>query len=222
MKTLKQILKEDEKRSELHKKLSNLHNNLNFDEKYSLGDYSGSGSKRINNHLWFEKTGKHINSFREKMYDEEKDYIKSHIGPIDSAISKNKAPHDLHIYSGTPHDPRKIKNANGVVHHPSYLSTSLNPHIAHTFADDNREYKDNLDNREIHNHIMEIHVPKNHPGVYNSQPGVGISAEREYILPRGSNLKYHGTDTEVIKNDHGDTIHRHTHHMSVLPHKLPD
>jgi hypothetical protein len=122
------------------------------------------------------------------------------ITSIDKSLRKNKTPDDMVVYSGiSASHGSKIKN-NLVLHHPSYLSTSLSPLVAKSFAGGN----DSTD-------ILKIHVPKGHSGAYVGE----IShhrAEREFVLPRGLTLRIHPDkqQTMIMPGDRDYTVHHAT------------
>jgi hypothetical protein len=164
--------------------------------KEAIRDYQRSFiSKNINHALW----EKHKNPNLKYTYNET-------TKKLDSAIHEFKTPHKLAVYSGTVHDPRELKNSEGIVHHPAYLSTSIKKDVAEGFSDDHK----NEEKGEAH--ILKIHVPKGHPGVYVPATESGLNYEREFILPRGTNLKH----IKTTKEDIGNNSKRFTHHMKVV------
>ena len=125
----------------------------------------------------------------------------------------------MHVWSSTIHDPRKLKDSNDIVHHPAFLSTTAYYPVA-LHRDINS--KDEM-NGDRNHHILKIHVPKESPGAYvdhiSKYPG-----EYEYLLPKGSNLKYHKTETksEPYHNyllDKKCKTHTHIHHMELINEK---
>ena len=111
---------------------------------------------------------------------------------LDNALHSYKSPEDLTVWSSTIHNPEKLKNKEGIVHHPAYLSTSILQHVA--LDRDINSTDDSEGNR--HHHILKIHVPKESHGAYVYHISK-IPGEHEFLLPRGSNLKH--LHTEVIK-----------------------
>ena len=64
-------------------------------------------------------------------------------------------------------------------------------------------------------HILNIHVPAGSHGAYVSH----ISAspvEREFIIPRGSNLKYHHTETVPAEHPIDGKYNKQIHHMTLV------
>jgi len=69
--------------------------------------------------------------------------VQKDIDHIDAELASHKTPESFHVYSGTIHDPRKIQNSEGIVHHPAYLSTSTRHPIAESFATKRRDADQN-------------------------------------------------------------------------------
>jgi hypothetical protein len=118
---------------------------------------------------------------------------------MDSGMERHKTPHKLTVYSGIKYDPGEKMDKNKIVHHPSYLSTSLDKFTAKGFS-----------NCTTNKHVLKIHVPKGHPGAYvdhfSENPG-----EKEFILPRNTKLKYRGT--QVIGDRKGKILE---HTMEIV------
>jgi hypothetical protein len=131
---------------------------------------------------------------------------------LDSALARHTTPHDLSLYSSTRHDPRTMKNAKGIVHHPAYLSTTIHKPVAMS-----RDMNDSTDsNGDHHLHVLKIHAPKGSPGAYVDHISKH-QGEYEHILPRGSNLKYHSTETTSKHNPWLDKKQfTHVHNMELM------
>ena len=150
--------------------------------------YSTRGYETINKGLWKAK-------FKPESSNH---YVSSHdITNIQNSIKSTNPSSDEHtLYSGI----RKIPHSDGIVHIPSFISTSLSMDTAHHFAidklDDNNDY-----------HILKIQTRKgDHLGnmINNAQ----VPHESEVLLPANSVLKIHKTNT--YKDDWGYPIHVHT------------
>jgi hypothetical protein len=194
---------------------------LEKDQGDAVMRYKG-GSKIVNQTLWHSHKGTltvHDNN------DEWQDISKGHIekdrhervqkdiGQMDANLASHKTPESFHVYSGTPHDPRKIMNSEGIVHHPAYLSTSTRHSVADSFA--TKRFNDDFHSR-MDNHVMKINVPKDHPGMYVGHNN-SMGGEHEFILPRGTNLKHVKTETNSRLHGNGvDTVHDHVHHMEIV------
>jgi hypothetical protein len=202
MKTLKTILEDDfDTRMAAQKARQEAEHNLegrlsaHYDGPVSqhLRDYTAMSGK-INGHLW------------DKGSSTEHDQA---ISALDHATHEKKTPESFTAYSKSRHDPRELQS-NGVVHHPAYLSTSIKQNVVSgQYQGRNVEHKDGIK----HHHIMNIHVPEGSPGVYINYHSNVDNRAKEFLLPRGSNLQYHSTDT---KKDNVSKNHYHTHHMSLI------
>jgi len=181
----------------LHKRLTP-HYNYGPEEKTALHKYSDQ-SRDVNHHLW-----------KKSQFKAGWDIPEKHQGTIDkmdSAVHAHKTPEDMTVYSGSVHDPRKIKNAEGVVHHPAYMSSSTNPYQAHFFGSMHRDY---APEGGVDTHILHVKVPKGSPGAYISHIAKQ-EGEREFVLPRDSKLKYNKTDTTKYGSNYV-----HEHHMELV------
>jgi hypothetical protein len=137
---------------------------------------------------------------------------------LDNALEHHRTPHDVTVYAGIKGDPRERANKEGVVHHPAYMSTSLNKRIAQGFANSNRHADKNEVNVD-HAHTLQITVPKGHAGAYVGNKGISDAPkEKEFILPRGLNFKLTGhsqKEQPSIIYPNKKIIH-HTHTAEIL------
>jgi len=118
------------------------HYNYSSSEKKQLRMYSVDSS--INNDLWNKHQHKH------SVYSSHR----VDTAPFDSIVNKHKTPHALTLYSSSRHDPENLKNSEGIVHHPAYLSASTDKNVAHNMIKNNQ-----YDARgQEHQHIYKIHV----------------------------------------------------------------
>jgi len=199
-----------------------LHNSLKAHYKginsTGAAEYQEGGSHSINRTLW------HLHN-NKKYSINPTDYVKKHSVDLQKTLLTQKTPHDLHVWSGTLVDPRQIKDKNDIVHHPAFLSTSLREGTAVHFAKKRGKTYGAKNGDLIHsNHILKIHIPKDHPGLYmgnHDENGFG-KYEKEFILPAGTNLKHTKTETfnheDMERNDFTRHVF-HVHHMEVMPHK---
>lgn len=200
----KLIHEEVVKKQSLHTTLKNHYCNYGdagngYERKEYLRGYTNE-SEDINEYHWNGNT-----------HDNDKNDQTRH---LDEAMKVHKTPHPLTLYSGVRGDPRKRANALGIVKHPAYLSTSINPKIAKNFANSQIERSYSL--KEGHTHTLKIHVPQGHPGAYVAHISE-MPNEKEFILPRESNLRLLGHKT--TKEHHaiyGDVTH-HVHTAEVVP-----
>ncbi len=146
-------------------------------------------SHYINTYLWskhkqpdsYKKTNE-INSIDK--------HAESTIKNINKILHSHKSPENMTVWSSSIHDPEKLKNKEGIVHHPAFLSTSTYRHVAL-----NRDINQ-VDDKDynLHHHVYKIHVPQGSPGAYvdhiSKYPG-----EYEFLLPSGQNLRHIKTTT---------------------------
>ena len=202
MKSFKLILEENEYPktvAAVHKSLSNHYNFKNKLGHRSVINRYTDDSQDLNSYHW-SKTNVHHD--RDSYMDKETE-------KMDAALSHHKTPHPITVYSGTKMDPTLHAHPfTGVVSHPAYLSTSLDKKQAKGFARANASSKDK--------HILKIDIPEGHKGAYVAHIG-GISKEKEFILPRGLNMRLKSTSkrTEINKiNKQKETFH--IHHMEIV------
>ena len=181
-------------------------------------EYQEGGSSNMNKTLW----AIHNNNKAIKYISQD---VATHAPELQKTLLSQKTPHDLHVWSGTPIDPRQIKDKDNVVHHPAFLSTSLREGVAVNFARKRAKTYSSKGNDIIYkNHLLKIHVPEGHPGLYmgNHNPDNYGSYEKEFILPAGTNLKHIKTETfnhDSLERDYFARHVFHVHHMEVMPHK---
>ena len=174
---------------------------MDLPHKKALDAYTNN-SRTINDYHWKKAKGSRVPN--ENIDEKSRD--------LDSIIHSHKTPKKMVVYSGTKHDPREIKDENNIVHHPSYLSASLDKDVAKQFGDRLATRKGEM----LYKHVLKIHVPEGHPGAYIAHSGLALKSEMEFMLPRGTNMKHIRTETKV---DPEETMWRtttHTHHMEVV------
>jgi hypothetical protein len=168
----------------------------------TLNDYSNS-SETLNDYHW---------NLHHKKVSKNSSFEKSS-KVMDDALSAEKTPHPITLYSGTQADPRKRKNKEGIVHHPAYLSTSISKDVAKGFARSKSTQRQGI--KEEHAHILKINVPKEHNGSYIERIS-DCPTEQEFVLPRGVNMKH----IKTVKSKPTPYYHRsivyHTHHMEIV------
>jgi hypothetical protein len=186
----------------LHESLSDHYKNFTEDHIDNIKKYTDD-SYGINSYLWKKHKG-------EEITEEDKHYALKHSSPkiekMDSALKAHKTPYDLEVHSGTDHDPRELKNSEGIMHHPAYLSTSLMHNKATDFAGVGKDGN---------KHVLSINVPKGSHGAYVENHSYSPN-EREFIIPRDSKLKHISTDVETRKHSIYGHIKIHTHNMDLV------
>lgn len=187
---------EQDKAFSHHMKLSKTYN-YEPDHVKTIHDYTYR-SNELNSYHWDKHAGKDLSK-----HDPPKEEARTE--KMDSLMKVHKTPEDMHVFSKTIHDPRVLKDKDSMVHHPAYMSTSLSRGIAK-----NLKWSFKKDEAgDTHHHILKIAVPKGSEGAYVDKHSA-IPSQREFILPRGSNMKYHDTKTQKLGKDH-----YHYHEMSL-------
>jgi hypothetical protein len=209
MNNFKNFLKEDDfdtrmaaqkKRQEderlLANKLTNHYTGLE-DHHYVLHKFT-SDSKDVNSYLWEKHKDKNLKDLK----TEEK------INNIDKTLNIHKTPEDMTVWSKSKHDPRELKNSEGIMHHPAYFSTSIKKSVAEQhFQSRNIVKRDGIN----HHHIFKINVSKGSKGVYIPDEHSVDFRAKEFLIPHGQKLKYHNTETQEDGNKH-----YHIHNLSLI------
>lgn len=157
-----------------HEMLEKLHTpHLDSREHLSIiREYISGGSYHINHNL--------LGGF-EDVAARQMDKIYEGLPPLD---------HEVHSYSAVGFDPEhKLKE--GKFHSPAFLSTSINPHIAHNVAPEAAQYGTS--------HIIHFALPKGYKHaayVASSDFNHGYSHQRELIIKR--NTKWNLTKGQRI------------------------
>lgn len=174
----------------------------------SVEKYTGF-SGDINQELIHKAAGKPGSSFDTDAYrdlnDKERSTLKRgharKVTALDSFIDNHpRTSHDMVVYHGTHRwNPGKesAKHPEGHIHLPAYTSTSIDKHKANAFAAGHTHFK-----TDAGHHILEIHLPKGHKGVYLGSHSIHDD-EKEFLLPRGTNLKIHPNPTKMSHTVHG-------------------
>ncbi len=206
MKKLSQIIEASRWDKDQPSKLDGLHNNLmkhynDYDEYHegAIKDYT-KDSESLNSYHW-ERRNDNV----------PKDtYMQNKTLDMDNAVDQHRTPHKLSVYSGVKTNIKDKMDSNLTLNHPAYISTSLNKHSANFFA--HPIYNEN--NGKSENHILKINVPKDHPGAYVDHKSDN-EGEKEFILPRNTQLKYKGSTT-YKKEDTGLSRDIVEHNMDII------
>jgi hypothetical protein len=194
--------KEYDAAHEIHTNLVKHYSHFTPEHKTSIKDYTYN-SKALNGFHWNNHNKTSDAYSKEPLYIER---MKRETKDMDSVINAHETPHELNVYSNSRHDPRELKNSKAIVHHPAYLSATLSRHVAKGIVWNAKKDKET---GELHHHIMKIHVSEGHAGAYVDHHSQ-LSSQKEFILPRGLNMKYHKTESQKFGNDN-----YHYHHMSI-------
>ena len=103
---------------------------------------------------------------------------------INAALKTKHLSNDTHVYSGMRSEFKVPED--GIVHIPSFISTSLSPRIANDFSD--LHDKKGVFNRRF----LRIHLPKGHNGAYVENLSNNRN-EQELLLPSNQLLKINHT-----------------------------
>lgn len=202
-------LKESPEVKQHHEDLKSKYN-FTPDDAYYIQNYTNE-SQHLNTYLH----NKHSDPYHENKQQHEFDSKM-----LSASISGHPAPHDIDVYSGIKGDPRKKMNSKGIVHHPGFISASLNPHVATSFALGHKTHEPYMSDHE-HKIIYQIHslhikIPK---GSYHGAYVGGVSpatTEREFIINKGKNLKINHTEVMPKQLINGDHIIHHIHHANIV------
>ncbi len=131
-------------------------------------------------------------------YDDDDNYSDIHLQTFDKLIADHKLPTDVTVYSSLGFHPNEHRGKIAVV--PSYLSTSLSPHVAKDFGKkwemsvhDGKNYKD----IQVKN-ILRLHLPEGHAGLFTDN-GSLFPGQGEIILPRGLQYQFGQRPTHIIQ-----------------------
>lgn len=233
MKKLSVILEGQKAFAKLHPELRDHYHPRNYSADHVMAVRSYTGSSGVNQHLWNKHRDQPENAGKKWNFDDS--FFRSHkkgITPdeqhvlkhLPDALSMQGTPSKLTVYSSTKYDPRDVMDKNHTVHHPAFLSTSLDKKFSNGFNTFSETRDDSK--RVYHNHLMKIHIPKGHAGIY-AGADVKFSAHRheaEFILPAGTNLRHLRTEHKVqedpgIPGSGGHlpyTQNNYLHHMEVV------
>jgi hypothetical protein len=130
---------------------------------------------------------------------------------MDEALKVHRTPAPMTVYSGVNSDHAQDILHSDKVHHPAYLSTSLSFHTADCFGKDTH-----FKPREIHRHVLQIHVPEGHPGGYVEHVTM-VPQEHEFIMPRDSVLKIDHSKRQTLSQDTPwGKFHTYIHHATPV------
>lgn len=121
-----------------------------------------------------------------------------------SNVISQPAPDDMVVYSGTNPDHADILAKHDVVPHPSFLSTTISPNGARTFAQ-----KDIYGKRQ--GAIMKIHIPKGHPTALVRSGGQ--DGEHEILLRPNTKIKIDRSKEHAMVGQHGYVT---VHHCEIV------
>lgn len=133
----------------------------------------------------------------------------STVNTINRNLDENKPlSDDLIVYSGVRRDPQElVKDSGGLLHHPAFLSTSINPRTALNFSE--------TSNGAIH--LLKIKLRKGQRvGSYIGEKSTH-STENEYLI-KANNMLHITPEYDIHIGKNGEPIK--IHHAIVLePHE---
>lgn len=163
--------------------------NLSQEEKDAVKAYTYN-SDPIKEHIRTKKEGHIVNI----------DYgVSANLHHLDGALEKNKLHEDLITYSGLRSSPFENNDSLGHVHSTTYISSSVDPVVAHNFS---MSY-----GNKIH-HIARIHNKKGSTGLYigHNRDLTHSPLEFEYLIPKETNFRVNH-EPEEIKDNNGNITH---------------
>lgn len=201
-------------------------NGYTSSEKKSIKAYTGEESINEYIHTVIHKDKPLIRMSSHLKLDTKKDEYDSHIKNLDSVLKKKKTPHTMHVYAATWFDP--TTHPNNTYHSKGYMSTSISKKAAKSFA------RGRETGRKPTKHIIRIQIPKDSHGAYvESHAHPEYSYQKEFMLPRGTTMKYkksiedgehiiHHMELHPLSESHDHSIeinnieHRHMYDHSKL------
>ncbi len=139
-------------------------------------------------------------------YDDEDFAPEIHVPTLDKLIHSHKLPDNMTVYSGLHFHPNEHRGKIAVV--PSFMSTSVSPHVAKDFGKDWRMYA-NYDNEHLVKNILRLHLPKGHPGLYTDN-GSLFPGQGEIILPRGMRYQIGHRPTHIVEGNFDSHFHNYS------------
>ena len=133
---------------------------------------------------------------------------------IDKAITSIPAPKDFDTFAGIGFDPRRHMDENNVMYSPAYLSSSIDPRIAHSFThglDPKTGESPNEYNEEGEKHMLRIPVKQYQTNgsyvdsISNFGTKDGHIGEREFLHARGQKYKIDPTPKTITYKFGGPT-----------------
>lgn len=178
--------------------------------KRAVNLYTGTGYADLNNDLYHGR--KHRDQTTQEIDDRLAHHFKHTAIPLDRQMVvhaglKPPAANTLE---------KRLHETDGVINVPAYLSTSLRPTIANSFADGgaiSKRKNPDVDER----HHLRIHLPAGYKQGHYIEPHTDNMGEFEYLLNKGQKFKIVGHDIhkgfakkdmdDEDMNDHRSTIH---------------
>ena len=131
-------------------------------------------------------------------YEDEEDGSEIDIHDMDHLIASHSLPHEMTVYSGLHFHPNEHRGKIAVV--PSYLSTSVSPHVAKDFGKKWEQISHNGKSMKTINvkNILRLHLPKGYPYLFTDNESL-FPGQGELILPRGMRYQFGQKPTHIIQ-----------------------
>lgn len=164
-------------------------------------------SSTINKSLWMEKThDQPLAADHEQIKKDVSGFLERHPAPKE----------DIHVYTGVSRssNPKEwVDKSDGIVHIPSFTSTSISPQVARDFA----RARDGESGKEVH--ILKIKVRKGQKVGGYVQPHSYHGDEGEFLIKPNHLLKIDKTPNTYTSTDGRPAIH--VWHAHILePHEI--
>ena len=183
--------------TEQAKHIQALSDNTDDDDKYHdiVSKYTWN-SYKLNSEL-FDRHNKR-KPVPEYLHANDDDEHPINISDFDNLIDSHRLPHEMTVYSGLHFHPNEHRGR--IYIHPSYLSTSVSPHVSKEFGKTLEMYdSENGTSRSIRN-ILRLHLPKGHPHLFTDK-GSNYPGQGEIILPRNTRFQMGQRPTHIIRGN---------------------
>lgn len=190
--------------NEQAKNAKDLLNNVNADDNYHkiIHSYTTNSYNLNNTLIQHHRSGTNPPKIiKSHLDDDENSEIDTEL--MDHLIKSHKLPRDMTVYSGLHFHPNEHKGK--IAHVPSYMSTSLSPHVAKDFGKEwQSTYHDGHETQSIGvKNILRLHLPKGHEHLFTDN-GSLFPGQGELILPRGMRYQIGQKPTHIIQGNFGN------------------
>jgi hypothetical protein len=213
--------KNRKKKKPLKEDVPKIHDWIKKNDNHELGKTSDEISDKIKKNGFNNVQQEAINAYTIKSEDLNKhlinpnpnergykrEYYEHHAEILDSAIDSNRIDHKIHVYSGVSFDPEKLKNKDGLIRSPAFISATHDKAMAHGFAKES--------DITPTQHILHFHLEPGDPAAHIAHHSnfQGRDSEHETIIKRGAVLKYHSS--QYIPSSVDMPVAVRIHHVSI-------
>ncbi len=122
---------------------------------------------------------------------------------LDAATHRNQLEHPLTTFSGIGWHPHERMDDDGIIHLPTFSSTTTSKSVAYQFAKSNTLAENNP------LHILRIKNNVGDRGFYTKDDPVitMYEGEKEYIIPRNTKIKVNKTPSTYVDKSSGKPVH---------------